>query len=126
MIGKTFLVTALAGVALATATPAEAAPKSASSPAARSQFVFAPTLVIIDQKNYGHDNVSGNVVVNVNTTAPSTAHSWFAPALVIISQKNYGHDNFQGNIAVSANTSTPSTAGAALRRNSAKSSKPRA
>jgi hypothetical protein len=116
MIGKTLLVTTLAGVALASATPAEAAPK----------FVFAPTLVIIDQKNYGHDNIGGNVVVNVNTPASGTAGAEprvFAPTLVIISQKNYGHNNFLGDIAVSANTPSPSAAGAAARRNSARTSR---
>jgi hypothetical protein len=123
MIGKTLLVTTLAGVALVTATPAEAAPKSASTAAPLIQFVFAPTLVIIDQKNYGSNNATGSVVVNVNTPASGTAGpalGGFTPTLVIISQKNYGRDNLLGDVAVSVNTPTPSTAGAAARRNSAK------
>jgi hypothetical protein len=133
MIGKTFLVTALAGVARATATPAEAAPKSACTGATLFNFVFAPTLVIINEQNYGSNNSSGNVVVTVNSPGSATTGAKpgeikafnfvFAPPVVIINPQNFGRGNSAGDIAVTVNSSTPSTAAAATRRNSARASR---
>jgi hypothetical protein len=133
MIGKTLLVSTLAGVALATATPAEAAPKSACTAATLFNFVFAPTLVIINEQNFGRDNGGGDVVVNVNSPGSATTGAKpgeikafnfvFAPPVVIINPQNFGRGNSAGDIAVTVNSSTPSTAAAATRRNSARASR---
>ena len=130
MIGKTLLVSTLAGVALATAAPAEAAPKSACTSATLFNFVFAPTLVIINEQNFGSNNSSGNIVVNVNSPGsaakPGETKAFnfvFAPPVVIINPQNFGRGNSAGDIAVTVNSSTPSTAAAATRRNSARASR---
>jgi hypothetical protein len=133
MIGKTFLVTALAGVALVTATPAEAAPKSACTSATLFNFVFAPTLVIINEQNFGSNNSSGDVVVNVNSPGSATTGAdpreikalnfVFAPPIVIINPQNFGRGNSAGDIAVTVNSSTARTAAAATRRNSARATR---